>query len=195
MIVHWWRRSGKEGLGGEWPAGNPDSPLFTLFNDRPNWIFEYFDQYDNFFALFPGTFDLRRGAHFCQNIIPYMVDPKIRAFLFSISLDCVWGTVWVGGGSKMKTSAGASDRNGGKTRPNRFIDLEKSHLFCFLKAHSPVSAIYATCSSCFEKPGWILKTNHVVSSILKSWLNHFFTFFFIFSLHCLFDLSLSECWD
>lgn len=61
---------------------------------------------------------------------------------------CGWG-----GGSKMKTSAGASDRNGGKTRPNRFIDLEKSHLFCFLKAHSPVSAIYATCSSCFEKPG------------------------------------------
>ena len=38
----------------------------------------------------------------------------------------------------MKLSAGAAaDWNGGKTRPNRFIDLEKSHLFVFSKLTRP----------------------------------------------------------
>ena len=38
----------------------------------------------------------------------------------------------------MKLSAGATaDWNGGKTRPNRFIDLEKSHLFVFSKLTRP----------------------------------------------------------
>ena len=45
---------------------------------------------------------------------------------------CGWG-----GGSKMKTSAGASDRNGGKTRPNRFIDLENPIFFVFSKLTRP----------------------------------------------------------
>ena len=44
---------------------------------------------------------------------------------------------WVGGDSKMKISAGAADWNGGKTRPNRFIDLEKSHFFVFSKLTRP----------------------------------------------------------
>ena len=37
----------------------------------------------------------------------------------------------------MKLSAGAADWNGGKTRPNRFIGLEKSHLFVFSKLTRP----------------------------------------------------------
>ena len=38
----------------------------------------------------------------------------------------------------MKLSAGATaDWNGGKTRPNRFIDLEKSHLSVFSKLTRP----------------------------------------------------------
>ena len=56
-------------------------------------------------------------------------------FCFCISQILI---LWVGGGSKMKLSAGAAaDWNGGKTRPNRFIDLEKSHLFVFSKLTRP----------------------------------------------------------
>ena len=90
--------------------------------------------------------------------------PFLRLCLIAIVCDDEERWVWVGGDSKMKISAGAADWNGGKTRPNRFIDLEKSHLFCFLKANSTVSAIYATCSSCTEKGGWILQRHFATNS-------------------------------
>ena len=67
----------------------------------------------------------------------------------------------------MKLSAGAAaDWNGGKTRPNRFIDLEKSHLFVFSKLTRPFLQ-YITLA--LEKVGCILHRQHfATNSCLES---------------------------
>ena len=54
----------------------------------------------------------------------------------------------------MKLSAGAAaDWNGGKTRPNRFIDLEKSHLFVFSKLTRPFLQYIRLAAVALEK--WV----------------------------------------
>ena len=82
----------------------------------------------------------------------------------------------------MKLSAGATaDWNGGKTRPNRFIDLEKSHLFVFSKLTRPFLQYIRLAAVALEK--WvefctdntlqpILVQNHAKGDLILKTMQH-----------------------
>ena len=82
--------------------------------------------------LSAGAKHLNGGKHVSDLLVLFLC---FFDLYFSISL--IRTVVWEGGDSKMKLSAVAADWNGGKTCPNRFIDLEKSHLFVFSKLTQP----------------------------------------------------------